>query len=300
MLEETERHERGGDARLEGEEDPEEDDRPAEQAERLRGRPAVAVPVHDRVDGQHERGRDRDRAPDVEPRLARRAAGGGEEDDAEGEDRDSDRDVDEEDPVPGQEIREDPAEEHADGASAGRDEAEDAHRLRAVSGFGEESHDQRERDCRDDRAAEALDRARGDEQALRGGEPACERGDREERDTREEHLPMPVEVAKASCQKQEASECQQVGVDDPRERGLREAEILTNRRQRDVHDRRVEHDHQISETENDECDPAPAVVQGHGFPYTERRGWEVVNEPLGWRHVPKHPDALQLRARGER
>ena len=29
-------------------------------------------------------------------------------------------------------------------------------------------------------------------------------------------------------------------------------------------------------------------------------GWEVVNEPLGWRHVPKHPDALQLRARGER
>ena len=48
----------------------------------------------------------------------------GEEDDAEGEDRDSDRDVDEEDPVPGQEIREDPAEEHADGASAGRDEAE--------------------------------------------------------------------------------------------------------------------------------------------------------------------------------
>ena len=111
-----------------------------------------------------------------------RAAGGGEEDDAEGEDRDSDRDVDEEDPVPGQEIREDPAEEHADGASAGRDEAEHAHRFRAVSGFGEESHDQRERDCRDDRAAEALDRACGDEQALRGGEPACERGDREERD----------------------------------------------------------------------------------------------------------------------
>ena len=69
-------------------------------------------------------------------------------------------------------------------AAAGHDEAEDAHRLRALARLGEQDHDQRERDGRDDGAAEALHRARRDEELLRRREAARERGEREERDAR--------------------------------------------------------------------------------------------------------------------
>src|SRR6185437_11801200 len=47
---------------------------------------------------------------------------------------------------------------------------------------------------------------------------------------------------------------------DPRERRLREAEILADRRQGDVHDGRVEHDHEASEAEHDQCQPAPVAL----------------------------------------
>ena len=79
---------------------------------------------------------------------------------------------------------------------------------------------------------------------LRVREAARERGDREERDPAEEQAAVPVEVAEPPAEQQEAAERQQVRVHDPRQRRLREAEIVPDRRQRDVHDRRVEHDHQ--------------------------------------------------------
>ena len=46
--------------------------------------------------------------------------------------------------------------------------------------IGEEIHHQRERDRRGDRAADALDAARDDEEALRGRQPARERSERED------------------------------------------------------------------------------------------------------------------------
>ena len=52
-------------------------------------------------------------------------------------------------------------------AAAGGDEPEDAHRLRALRGLGEQRDDQRERDRRDDRPADALHRAGGDQKSLR-------------------------------------------------------------------------------------------------------------------------------------
>ena len=62
------------------------------------------------------------------------------------------------------------AEQHAERAAARDDEAEDAHRLRALARLGEELHQQRERDRGHDRAADALNRAGGDEERLRVGE----------------------------------------------------------------------------------------------------------------------------------
>ena len=50
----------------------------------------------------------------------------------------------------------------------------------------------------------------------------------------------------APGEQQEAGERDQVGVDHPGEAGLGEVQVALDRRQRDVDDRRVEHDHQLA------------------------------------------------------
>ena len=135
--------------------------------------------------------------------------------------------------------------------------------LRPLGRLGEQVHDQRQRHGRDDRAAEALHGARGDQQRLRVGQAAGERGEREQRDAEQEQPAVAVEVAEPAAEQQEAAEGQHVGVDHPDQRGLGEAEVGPDRRQRDVHDRRVEHDHQVAEAQHDQGQPAlplPSVV----------------------------------------
>ena len=179
----------------------------------------------------------------------------------ESEHRDPDRKVDEEDPVPVERVREDAAEQHTDAPAGGHHESEHPHRLRAFRGLGEEEHDQREGDRGDDRAADPLHRSRAFEHVLRARETTGERRQREERDSGEEHPPVPEQVTEPAAEQEKAAEREQVGVDHPRERGLREAEIGADRRQRDVHDRRVEHDHQVAEAQHDQRQPARPV--GH-------------------------------------
>ena len=79
----------------------------------------------------------------------------------------------------------------------------------------------------------------------------------------EEQPPMTEEIAEPAAEEKKAAESQQVRVDHPGERGLREAEVVPDRRQRDVHDRAVEDDHDVAQAEDVERDPAFAVVQGH-------------------------------------
>ncbi len=71
-------------------------------------------------------------------------------------DRDADWDVHEEDPVPAERVRQDPAQQHADRSAARGDESEDPHRLRPLRRLGEEGDDERESNGRDDRGGEAL------------------------------------------------------------------------------------------------------------------------------------------------
>ena len=68
----------------------------------------------------------------------------------------------------------------------------------------------------------------------------------------EEHGPAADQVAEPAGEQQQAAERDQVRVDDPREARLREVEVLLDRRQCNVHDGRVEHDHQHADAENDE------------------------------------------------
>ena len=258
MPEEPERHQGRAHPQLDREEQRQQRGRDREHPERPGGRPTVLVSVHDGVDGEHQRGRHDQRARDVEPSRCRRAARGGQQAQREEEDRDTDGQVDEEDPVPAERVGEDAAEQDADRPAARRDEAEHAHRLRPLGRLGEDRHHQRKRDRRHDRAADPLHRPRRDEHALRGREAADERGRREERDPRQEQAAVAEEVAEPPAQQQEAAERQQVGVHDPRERRLGEPEILADRGKRDADDRHVEDDHQVAQAQDEERQPAGA------------------------------------------
>jgi hypothetical protein len=152
------------------------------------------------------------------------------------------------------------AEQGADGAAAGTDEAEHAHRLGAIAGLREQIHDQRQRDRIDDRTTQTLYGARGDQDELRTGQSARERGQREQPDAEQEQAPMAVEIAEPAAEQQESAGGQQIRVDDPGQRAFGKSETLADRRQRDVHDRHVEHDHQDAETQDGKCEPAAALV----------------------------------------
>ena len=90
------------------------------------------------------------------------------------------------------------------------------------------------------------------------------------RPTEEEAL-APEQVAGAAAEQQEAAEDERVGVDDPLEVRLGQAEVFLDRRQRDVHDGRVEHDHELREADEDEDDPGIRRVALHRTPILSGR-----------------------------
>ena len=77
------------------------------------------------------------------------------------------------------------------------------------------------------------------------------------------------EVGDPAAEQQQAAEGERVGGDDPLPVVVGEAERLLGGGQRDVHDGRVEHDHQLGDAEDGEDRPAAVVVgvrvaRGHG------------------------------------
>ena len=113
---------------------------------------------------------------------------------------DADRDVHEEDPVPVDGLREDPPGQQADRRARGGHEAVDADRPRPLSGVRERRHD----DAQDHRGGQgtgaALDEPRADQHAPRLRQPAKQRGQREQDQSRDEHAASPDEIAKPSGQ----------------------------------------------------------------------------------------------------
>ncbi len=75
---------------------------------------------------------------------------------------------------------------------------------------------------------------------------------------------MAIEVAESPAEQQESPERQQIGVDDPHQRRLAEAQVVTNGRQGDVHDRRVEDDHEHTQAQHRERKPAAPATDGAG------------------------------------
>jgi hypothetical protein len=204
----------------------------------------------DRVDAEHQRGGDQHGAWRVGA-LAQPEAAVVRQQPARRQRRaHTDRDVHEEDPVPVDRLRQHPAREQPDRPAGRGHERVDADRLRLLARLREHRHDHPEDHRRGHRAAGALEEARADQNALAGGDAAQDRGDREHCEPREEDLPAPDQVAEPPGQQQQAAERDQIGVHHPRQRRGREAEVVLDRRQRDVHDRDVEHDHQHPRAED--------------------------------------------------
>ena len=97
-----------------------------------------------------------------------------------------------------------------------------------------------------------------------GASPFSERGDREDDDADEEDPLAPHQVAGAPAEKQEAAEGERVRVDDPLQVGVRHLQVFLDRGQRDVHDRRVEDDHELRHADEAEHEPRVHVVVVRG------------------------------------
>ena len=156
-----------------------------------------------------------------------------------------DGNVDEEDPAPGEQVGDDAAQQHAGGTAGAAHGAPDADRAVARRALGEGGRENRQRCRRDHGTAEALHGASRDQQPLAVGEPAGQRGEREQGQAGDEHAASAQEVGCAAAEQQEAGEGHGVGVDDPLQVDLGEAEGVPDRGQRHVDDRHVEDDHEL-------------------------------------------------------
>jgi hypothetical protein len=146
--------------------------------------------------------------------------------------------------VPADRLGEDAAGQQADRPARGGDESVHAERLRLLPRVREHRHDHAEDHGRGERAADALHEARADQHRLVLRDGAGQRGGGEDGQAGQEHAPLAEQITEPAGKQEQAAEGDQIGVDHPREAALGEAQVALDRRERDVHDRRVEHDHQ--------------------------------------------------------
>jgi hypothetical protein len=152
-------------------------------------------------------------------------------------------------------VQEPAASEQPQRAAAREDERVHAHRDRPLRRLGKVDDQQGQYRRRGHRAAQSLDEPGHDQHELIARQPACHRRQRERHDPGEKHPLAPKQVSQASSQQQKAAERDQVRVQNPRQVRLREAEVALHRRERDVHDRPIEHHHQLPHAHNRERHP---------------------------------------------
>jgi len=86
-------------------------------------------------------------------------------------------------------------------------------------------------------------------------EAAGERGEGEDDKAGDEDPPPPEQVGELAAGEHQHGKGQEVAVHDPLELGHADVKVALDRRQRDVHDRVVEHDHEQPEGDGDESPP---------------------------------------------
>jgi hypothetical protein len=153
--------------------------------------------------------------------------------------------VDQEDPVPAEELGEDAAGQHADRAAGPEHGPPDPEGPVALGALRERGGDDGQGGRRDHGAAESLDGPGHDEHRLVGGQAAGQRGQREQPEPGQQHAALAEQVGGPATQELEAGERDRVGAHHPLQVLLAEAEVGLDRRQGHVHDRDVEDDHEL-------------------------------------------------------
>src|SRR5207247_9029402 len=136
---------------------------------------------------------------------------------------------DEEDPLPAQRVREDPAEEDTGCRAEAADGAPHAEGDVALTALAESGGEDRERSWSDDRGAEPLERTGGDERRLRPGQAGEERSEREDDQAAEKDSLASEQVGGASAQEQKAAEDERIRADHPLQIRFRETEVDLDR-----------------------------------------------------------------------
>jgi len=216
-------------------------------------RPALLVAAEQREHEHEQRAAQRDEAQPVDPSVLL-VAGLAELDCRDEGRRGSDRDVHEEDPAPGKPRGQSAADERADGnGDTGRrsPDAEGGPAFASVELLRQEGEGGREHD----RPADSLSRAREDEEERRGRGAAERGGGREEEDAADEDALPSEQIGERSCVEHEGREGQRVRVDHPLEVGEAGVQRSRDGRQRDVHDRDVEEQHEDRRADHDQGPP---------------------------------------------
>ena len=223
-----------------------------------------------RLDQPVREGEEPDRGADqpgkVEPLLARRVLRLVDERSRRQHADDPHRHVDEEDPTPADPLGDHTADQRADRQGQRGDPRPDPD-CGAAQPWREGCGDDRERRRVHQRRADALDGAGGDQRRRAAGEPAPERRAGEDHEARDEDRAPAEQVGELAAREQEHAERQRVGVHDPLELGHRDAEVGADRRQRHVHHRVVEHDHEQAERNRDQRPPLPVLIREEPCPH---------------------------------
>ena len=131
---------------------------------------------------------------------------------------------------------------------------------------------ERRRDDREGRRhhqcrAHPLNRACRDQLGAGRGEPAEERRGGEDDQADHEDQPAAEQVAELAAREQQRREGQRIGRNRPLELRTADAELPLDRRQRHVHDRVVEHDHEEREAQRAQRPPLPVLVREDPRPH---------------------------------
>ena len=187
---------------------------------------------------------------------------------------DAQRDVDEEDPAPGELVDEEAAEQRPDDAGDGEDGAEVALVLAAVDRRDDVADDD-EGEGHEPAAAEALDRPGADQLPHLLGEAGQQRADQEDDDREHVDRPAAVDVADLPVERGRGGRGEQVGGHDPRDVGDA-AEVADDGRQRGGDDGLVERGEQRARHEPAQHDHDLAVGERLGHRRCSlRAGWSA-------------------------
>ena len=252
---------------LQDHEDGEQRRRQHRQQQRRARNPAGGLGVDEGVDQGHQAAGDGDGAGDVDPPRGGRCPALGHEAQREQQGRGADREVDEEHPLPGGKLGEDPTQQQTDRAAADGDRAPDPQGPGPVPALGEGGGQHREGGRRHQRTAQALQGTSRHQLGRRPGEAVEQRGCREERDADHEEPAPAEEITGASAEQEKPAEGQRVGIDHPLEVPGGEVEAALDRGQRHIHDGRVQDHHELGEADDDEDRPGVDTPSGHfGLP----------------------------------